>query len=331
MDTHGDRVLRGGGERHLGPRRRARSRASCPRARRDVVRRRRSRRAARRGPRGRAFPPTTCETGSRSTTFDLIRSRCRRRPSGRMWRSDLGVDEALRGPVDDMIVSDPSADRRASPAALRRRPPVIRRRRPTERAMGAPGLPFPNYTFDTFVPGPSNRFAHAAAMAVAEAPPSKAYNPLFIYGGVGLGKTHLLVAIGHHMHRLAPRLRVKYVTSREFMAEFIKAVRERQGYQFRPTLPRRRRAARRRHPVPGQARGDADRVLPHVQRAARGRPPDRDRVGPAAAGVSGMEERLQQPVPPRPVRRRAASRPRDADRDPAAQGPARDDRTSPTT
>ena len=98
--------------------------------------------------------------------------------------------------------------------------------------MGAPGLPFPNYTFETFVAGPSNRFAHAAAMAVAETPPSKAYNPLFIYGGVGLGKTHLLVAIGHHMHRLSPRLRVKYVTSESFMAEFIKAVRERQGYQF---------------------------------------------------------------------------------------------------
>jgi chromosomal replication initiator protein len=98
--------------------------------------------------------------------------------------------------------------------------------------LGAPGLPFPNYTFEAFVPGPSNRFAHAAAMAVGEAPPSKAYNPLFIYGGVGLGKTHLIVAIGHHMHRLAPRLRVKYVTSESFMAEFIKAVRERQGYQF---------------------------------------------------------------------------------------------------
>jgi len=106
--------------------------------------------------------------------------------------------------------------------------------RPARREMplGAPGLPFPNYTFETFVPGPSNRFAHAAAMAVGEAPPSKAYNPLFIYGGVGLGKTHLLVAIGHHMHRLGPRLRVKYVTSESFMAEFVKAVRERQGYQF---------------------------------------------------------------------------------------------------
>jgi chromosomal replication initiator protein len=112
-------------------------------------------------------------------------------------------------------------------------PPAVPERpaRP-EMPLGAPGLPFPNYTFEAFVPGPSNRFAHAAAMAVAEAPPSKAYNPLFIYGGVGLGKTHLLVAIGHHMHRLGPRLRVKYVTSESFMAEFVKAVRERQGYQF---------------------------------------------------------------------------------------------------
>jgi chromosomal replication initiator protein len=99
-------------------------------------------------------------------------------------------------------------------------------------SFGAPGLPFPNYTFGTFVAGPSNRFAHAAAMAVADTPPSKAYNPLFIYGGVGLGKTHLLVAIGHQMFGLSPRLRVKYVTSESFMAEFIKAVRERQGYQF---------------------------------------------------------------------------------------------------
>jgi chromosomal replication initiator protein len=102
-----------------------------------------------------------------------------------------------------------------------------------DRAMGAPGLPFPNYTFEAFVPGPSNRFAHAAAMAVAEAPPSTAYNPLFIYGGVGLGKTHLLIAVGHHMHRLSPGIKVKYVTSEQFVTEFIKAVRERQGDGFR--------------------------------------------------------------------------------------------------
>jgi len=111
-------------------------------------------------------------------------------------------------------------------------PAADRHERSVAAPLGAPGLPFPNYTFEAFVSGPSNRFAHAAAMAVAEAPPSKAYNPLFVYGGVGLGKTHLIVAIGHHMHRLAPRLRVKYVTSESFMAEFIKAVRERQGYQF---------------------------------------------------------------------------------------------------
>src|ERR687892_1522298 len=96
----------------------------------------------------------------------------------------------------------------------------------------APGLPFPNYTFEAFVPGPSNRFAHAAAMAVAEAPPSKAYNPLFIYGGVGLGKTHLLYAIASHMLRLSPRFRVKYVTSEAFVTEFIRAIREGKGYTF---------------------------------------------------------------------------------------------------
>jgi len=97
----------------------------------------------------------------------------------------------------------------------------------------APGLPFPGYTFDAFVPGPSNRFAHAAAMAVAEAPPSTAYNPLFIYGGVGLGKTHLLIAVGHHMRRLKPTRRVKYVASEQFVTEFIKAVRERRSEAFR--------------------------------------------------------------------------------------------------
>jgi len=98
---------------------------------------------------------------------------------------------------------------------------------------GTPGLPFPGYTFDAFVPGQSNRFAHAAAMAVAEAPPSIAYNPLFIYGGVGLGKTHLLIAVGHHMHRISPGLRVKYVASEQFVTEFIKAVRERRSETFR--------------------------------------------------------------------------------------------------
>jgi chromosomal replication initiator protein len=94
-------------------------------------------------------------------------------------------------------------------------------------------LPFPKrYTFDSFISGPSNKFAHAAALAVAESPPSKAYNPLFVYGGVGLGKTHLLFAIANHMNTLEPRIRVRYVTSESFVTEFIKSVRERRGYQF---------------------------------------------------------------------------------------------------
>ncbi len=93
--------------------------------------------------------------------------------------------------------------------------------------------PFPDrYAFESFVPGPSNKFAHAAAMAVAEGAPSRVYNPLFVYGGVGLGKTHLLFAIGNHMMRLAPRTRVRYVTSESFMTEFIRAVREGRGYLF---------------------------------------------------------------------------------------------------
>jgi chromosomal replication initiator protein len=94
-------------------------------------------------------------------------------------------------------------------------------------------MPFPDrYTFETFIAGPSNKFAHAAALAVAEAPPSKAYNPMFIYGGVGLGKTHLLFAIANHMWTLSPKTRVRYVTSESFVTEFIRAVRERRGYQF---------------------------------------------------------------------------------------------------
>ncbi|WP_017609417.1 chromosomal replication initiator protein DnaA [Nocardiopsis xinjiangensis] len=90
----------------------------------------------------------------------------------------------------------------------------------------------PKYTFDTFVIGSSNRFAHAASVAAAEAP-AKAYNPLFIHGGSGLGKTHLLHAIGHYTHRLYEGSRVRYVSSEEFTNEFINSIRDGKADGFR--------------------------------------------------------------------------------------------------
>ncbi|GLY78263.1 chromosomal replication initiator protein DnaA [Actinoallomurus iriomotensis] len=90
----------------------------------------------------------------------------------------------------------------------------------------------PKYTFDTFVIGSSNRFAHAAAVAVAEAP-AKAYNPLFIYGDSGLGKTHMLHAIGHYAQSLFNGARVRYVSSEEFTNDFINAIRDGKADNFR--------------------------------------------------------------------------------------------------
>ena len=95
----------------------------------------------------------------------------------------------------------------------------------------------PKYSFDDFVIGSSNRFAHAAATAVAEAP-AKSYNPLFIYGGAGLGKTHLLHAIGHYVRNLYPRLTVRYITTEQFTNEFINAIRDDRITSFQRTYRR---------------------------------------------------------------------------------------------
>ncbi len=90
----------------------------------------------------------------------------------------------------------------------------------------------PKYTFDSFVIGAGNRFAHAASLAVAEAP-AKSYNPLFIYGGVGLGKTHLMHAIGHYVQEHNPDASVVYLSSEKFTNEFIHAIMDNKAVNFR--------------------------------------------------------------------------------------------------
>ncbi|MGH3320136.1 MAG: chromosomal replication initiator protein DnaA [Streptosporangiaceae bacterium] len=156
---------------------------------------------------------------------------------------ELGRDVRVAVTVEPTVV-DPSADEPAEdqPAGAEdpsERPPATTD--PLDRPDLGAGTPRhavdpphlnPKYTFDSFVIGSSNRFAHAAAVAVAEAP-AKAYNPLFIYGGSGLGKTHLLHAVGHYAQSLFRAARVRYVSSEEFTNDFINSIRDGKADGFR--------------------------------------------------------------------------------------------------
>lgn len=123
----------------------------------------------------------------------------------------------------------PAAEGADRPADSRPVPPAPQQ---LPLPMPLPGGLNPDYTFSTFVVGSSNRMAHAAAMAVAEHP-AHAYNPLFIYGGVGLGKTHLLHAVGHYARQHSPETRVLYVSSETFTNELVNAIRRHETEEFR--------------------------------------------------------------------------------------------------
>ncbi len=142
------------------------------------------------------------------------------------WSSIIGRDELRRpgtGPLE--VIGDDEGGNGSGPARDGRGPD----HRPNYpgQSSGPRSQTQLNekYTFDTFVIGASNRFSHAAAVAVAEAP-ARAYNPLFIWGDSGLGKTHLLHAVGHYAPRLFPGMRVRYVSTEEFTNDFINSLRD---------------------------------------------------------------------------------------------------------
>ncbi|MGY5883116.1 chromosomal replication initiator protein DnaA [Modestobacter lacusdianchii] len=167
---------------------------------------------------------------------------------GRDWSRGQAAAEADGGPRRLAPWDrDPGDDDGNGAAASAGQTPGEGERRPADRSgRGAGAVPLfadrrpagldpglnAKYVFDSFVIGNSNRFAHAAAVAVAEAP-ARAYNPLFIYGDSGLGKTHLLHAIGHYAARMFPNVRVRYVSTEEFTNEFINLVHSGRAEDFR--------------------------------------------------------------------------------------------------
>ena len=148
------------------------------------------------------------------------------RPSEEPNPAPPGTSAAAGSPAEAVTgTADQTASATTDPAAGTGREPGARRESEPTRLN-------PRYLFETFVIGSSNRFAHAAAVAVAEAP-AKAYNPLFIYGDSGLGKTHLLHAIGHYGMSLYGGVRVRYVSSEEFTNDFINSIRDGRAEGFR--------------------------------------------------------------------------------------------------
>jgi chromosomal replication initiator protein len=147
------------------------------------------------------------------------------------------LDEALReverpGSRVEFVSEEPALLAETMPLAGSAEAPVAEPDAVPDEAGAAQAGLGPRYSFDTFIVGPSNQFAHAACRAVAEAP-SRSYNPLFIYGGVGLGKTHLMHAIGHYVLTNLTPLKLTYISSERFMNEMINALRYDRVLDFR--------------------------------------------------------------------------------------------------
>ncbi|MBF6213682.1 chromosomal replication initiator protein DnaA [Nocardia puris] len=171
-----------------------------------------------------------------------------RRDSAPPGQESLFTPEPVRGPARMPLREQPAAhepvrEQGESPRAEPEDEPVVdvRNSWPTYFGKSQESAPAPanssaslnaKYTFETFVIGASNRFAHAAAVAIAEAP-ARAYNPLFVWGASGLGKTHLLHAAGHYAQRLFPGMRVKYVSTEEFTNDFINSLRDDRKVAFK--------------------------------------------------------------------------------------------------
>ena len=171
------------------------------------------------------FTKDVLETRMRGLICDALS-----RELNRDLRIAVTVDSSLAG--DDIADASESVPDNVTELPVQRARDATAAPATTGGSRGESSRLNPKYQFDTFVIGSSNRFAHAAASAVAELP-GRAYNPLFIYGESGLGKTHLLPAIGHYTRQLHPNTRVRYVSSEEFTNDFINSIRDDKASVFK--------------------------------------------------------------------------------------------------